>query len=731
MTVSLSFIGGAGWQFFSNNGAPLSGGKIYTYAAGTTTPLATYTARDGLTANSNPIILDAAGRTPQQIWSTEGLLYKYVVKNAGDVTIRTWDNIGGSVVASDLSQDLASTDNNSLGDALIGFKQNNVSGFITGAVSRTVNGKLTEIVSVKDFGAVGDGVTNDSAAIQAGIDALSVIYLSTGKPQTLFFPSGIYVERLVYLKPGVNLLGFGDATLLKTPAGTETDENILKNWRMVTVNPVDWREEAWCNHRTTIQGLIFDGNLANMNWTNNTYSQEQAHCLFLTGPSAAYAKSLTHRTKWQVLDCHFQNSVADGLSFYINSDLIVENITANNCFRGGLTVTGGNSHCTVRGYIGENARVDFEVDGVGFGGTYRLDVDIDGVIVDQNGGGLRPGGIDFGGTSGGFFYMRNVQVFTPPFNFIGATGDPQKLIQNCYFTIGGRSAVANRFVRPTGTFENCTFYVKEQSGVTQYTALHMYPSFIENAYINFVRCTFELDPAIKINTPTADCDVFRSNASAISTSPYNNGLIFKFDDCLSVGAWDKDFYVLQGGTLEVNNGSYSAVQTFNIGSSVNRPVLLTISGDIELKSTVSTVFNAPTQTTITGAYVQFINVSFNRAFNIASTWSSYPIIGSYSFPVDAAPVSQGALRGAVARKNTLLTTTGQWGTIEWTATSSSTTAATWSPTQYQVGRSTTANRPTLGVSDVGVIYLDTTLDANGRPIWWNGTAWVNSVGTVV
>ena len=77
MTVNISLFAGAGAQFFDNNGQPLSGGKIYTYAAGTTVPLATYTARDGLTANANPIILDSAGRTPAQIWSTEGLLYKY------------------------------------------------------------------------------------------------------------------------------------------------------------------------------------------------------------------------------------------------------------------------------------------------------------------------------------------------------------------------------------------------------------------------------------------------------------------------------------------------------------------------------------------------------------------------------------------------------------------------------------------------------------------------------
>lgn len=49
-----------------------------------------------------------------------------------------------------------------------------------------------------------------------------------------------------------------------------------------------------------------------------------------------------------------------------------------------------------------------------------------------------------------------------------------------------------------------------------------------------------------------------------------------------------------------------------------------------------------------------------------------------------------------------------------------------------VGRGTTAQRPTLyGIADRGTGYLDNTLAANGKPIVWNGAAWVDSTGTVV
>jgi microcystin-dependent protein len=91
-TVNLSFLAGAGSQFFDDSGVPLSGGLIYTYTAGGTTPLTTYTSISGLIANSNPIILDAAGRV-NEVWIPEGVSYKMIVKNANNVTIGTFDNL--------------------------------------------------------------------------------------------------------------------------------------------------------------------------------------------------------------------------------------------------------------------------------------------------------------------------------------------------------------------------------------------------------------------------------------------------------------------------------------------------------------------------------------------------------------------------------------------------------------------------------------------------------------
>jgi hypothetical protein len=152
MAVNLSPVGGAAAQFFTNSGNVLTGGKLYTYLAGTTTPTPTYTTSAGNVARTNPIVLDAAGRVPSggEIWLTEGIQYKFVLTDSSDVLIGTYDNVYG---ISNLTLPISSSSVTYLPAG-------------TGAVATTVQTKLRESVSVKDFGAVGNGTTNDTAAIQ-------------------------------------------------------------------------------------------------------------------------------------------------------------------------------------------------------------------------------------------------------------------------------------------------------------------------------------------------------------------------------------------------------------------------------------------------------------------------------------------------------------------------------------------------------------------------------------
>jgi len=83
-------------QFTTAAGVPLSGGKVYTYIAGTTTPQATFTDYTGSTPNTNPVILNSRGEA--NIW-LGGALYKFKLTDANDVEIWTVDYISAPTSA--------------------------------------------------------------------------------------------------------------------------------------------------------------------------------------------------------------------------------------------------------------------------------------------------------------------------------------------------------------------------------------------------------------------------------------------------------------------------------------------------------------------------------------------------------------------------------------------------------------------------------------------------------
>lgn len=195
-----------GQQFFNDAGIVLSGGKINTYLAGTSTPAATYTDSTGVTQNANPIILLSNGREAQEIWVPAGVAYKFVLADANNNILQTMDNV--PALAS--STDLANTTDPTLGDALVGFKQSNASGLLTGATGRTVHQKLQEQVSVKDFGAVGDGVTDDTNSFQLASNTGGIVIV----------PPGTYlIAGSVSLVYGTKFIGYSKHGTLRPISG--------------------------------------------------------------------------------------------------------------------------------------------------------------------------------------------------------------------------------------------------------------------------------------------------------------------------------------------------------------------------------------------------------------------------------------------------------------------------------------------------------------------------------
>lgn len=191
--VNLSPVGGAAAQFFTNNGVVLTGGKLYTYLAGTTTPATTYTTSAGNVTRTNPIVLDAAGRVPGggEIWLTQGVVYKFTLTDSSDVLIATYDNISG---ISGLTLPIDSSN--------ITYDPP-----FTNGVATNVETKLAQTVSIVDFGADPTGVASSSTAIQNAINAVGVL-------GSIIYPEGTYkVSSTISLLTQQHHIGF-NATIV-------------------------------------------------------------------------------------------------------------------------------------------------------------------------------------------------------------------------------------------------------------------------------------------------------------------------------------------------------------------------------------------------------------------------------------------------------------------------------------------------------------------------------------
>jgi hypothetical protein len=178
--------------------------KLYSYAAGTTTPLATYTDAGGGTANANPVILDSRGEA--SVWLGTAA-YKLKLTTATDVDVWTVDDVAGAATLAQLAA--------SGGSSLIGFLP-----APAGVSARTVQSKLRDVVSVKDFGATGNGATDDTTALLAAAAYVNGIANTNGMPVGLRFPAGTYRygTSLAFTRP-VYLLGEDAATLHYTGTG--------------------------------------------------------------------------------------------------------------------------------------------------------------------------------------------------------------------------------------------------------------------------------------------------------------------------------------------------------------------------------------------------------------------------------------------------------------------------------------------------------------------------------
>lgn len=250
---------------FSGNGLPVANARLYFFYTGTENLAPIYADAEKTTLLPNPVISDGAARYPN-IYLDSEIVYR--VRETGKNLVPLTADIdpyypGSAYIIVPSLPEIAAPG----GSALVGWKQGPAA---AGATNRTVEAKLRERVSVKDFGALGDGVTDDGPAIR-----LATTYASS-IGGAVYFPAGTYLVRPSIEGPGYigdytfgptilyaiqilsNVTWYGDGATIKVADGVSTRED-PQNFAVFYTNQA-------------VQKLTWTGIEIDLNSPNNYFS---------------------------------------------------------------------------------------------------------------------------------------------------------------------------------------------------------------------------------------------------------------------------------------------------------------------------------------------------------------------------------------------------------------------------------------------------------------------------
>lgn len=290
----------------------LSNATCTVYVAGTSTAATLYS-DNGITPLANPFLSSSTGQVA--FYAANGT-YDLVVSKIGYLTV--------TISAIELDDLLAPSGSNSVGYLPAG----------TGAVSRTVQSKLRESVSVKDFGAVGDGVTDDTAAIQAAITAVK----NTSKQ--LFFPAGSYrvTSSLVMDAVGMSFIGAGGGGNARSSTGSA---GVVGTGNNVSATQIIGDFNGGAVIRIKAQGCI----VSNMTIARSASAYAASFAVTDAGVMVCPNDAVGYQTarKAYLLNLRVMNTNGDGILF---ANDVVNSMAENcevNCVKGaGFMVAGGS-----------------------------------------------------------------------------------------------------------------------------------------------------------------------------------------------------------------------------------------------------------------------------------------------------------------------------------------------------------------------------------------------------
>lgn len=231
-------------------------------------------------------------------------------------------------------------------------------------------------VNVKDFGAKGDGITDDNKAIQAAMD-----YCIANNKQ-LLFDNKTYLCYSISVPPGIKINGNG--AILKKPNLKNHPYNMtVEQMKWIRMFTISYTNNDHDSPNTLLENLNFDGNCYEMWSVDDGYSQEQASLIIAFADNAKPG-----RLNLSISNCSFVNNVSDGIHIHRNVKANIINCRSKDCFRGGFVTTGGNNTINVDNFIFESVNtsdgIDVEIDAPGYGGKWASQITFNNIIIDKD-----------------------------------------------------------------------------------------------------------------------------------------------------------------------------------------------------------------------------------------------------------------------------------------------------------------------------------------------------------
>lgn len=285
-------------QLFQDNAwNPLVGGQIFTYAAGTLTPKATYQDSALTVLNTNPVVVNARG---EALMFGDGA-YRIIAKDSSGNTLYDVDNVESasslaSTAVSSIRSDLASTTDVAKGDALIGIKRT-----LAQSIATTLHlWNEAQWLNVKaDFGAKGDGSTADTVAFQAALDVGGAIYV----------PPGTYILAALTATKPFKLVGSG------------RDSAILSYSGNINLLSISGFSGGWQLHDFSVKhtgAAATSGFAIDINGAANG----QAQNLYIDSPYVGIRVQASQNCKFNAVD----------VWYYVNAGYLLTGNSNNDCF---------------------------------------------------------------------------------------------------------------------------------------------------------------------------------------------------------------------------------------------------------------------------------------------------------------------------------------------------------------------------------------------------------------